>query len=209
MGITLKVPSGKRIVGEIQTAFGYLRRQLWSAPDALSLTAAKTGQATSSSVITTVTSFTAQPDFPRAVSIDPGGTTADVPAGDVVVTGTNIRDEVITDSVTFAANATAPINTVKAFKTLTSVVFPIQDGASATYDIGYADALGLDRAMSGNEVIMATADGVYETTRPTVVFDATDVEKNMVTLDTALDASLDVAISFISTEKTAKVGSTA
>ena len=208
MGIIEKVPSGKRIVGEIQTAFGYLRRQIMSAPLALSLTVMKTAAATSSSVTTDVTTFDAQPDFPRAISVDPGGTTADVPAGDVTVTGTNIRDELISDAITFAANATAAKATVKAFKTVTSVLFPIQDGASATYDIGVTDALGLDRAMSGNEVILATADGVYETTRPTVVFNATEVEGNMVTLNTALDTSLNVAISFISTEKTAKVGST-
>ena len=200
MGIISKVPSGKRIVGEIQTAFGYLRRQLWTAPDALDLNGMKSAVATSNSVTTDVTSFLAQPDFPRLINVDPGGTTADVPSGDVVVTGTNIRDEVISDAITFAANATASINTVKAFKTVTSVLFPVQDGASATYDIGWADGLGLDRAMSGNEVILATADGVYETTRPTVVFDADEVEKNFVTIDTSLDASLDVAISFISTE---------
>ena len=63
--------------------------------------------------------------------------------------------------------------------------------------------------MSGNEVLAVTMDGVYETTRPTVTANATDVSKNTVDPNTALDASKDVVADFISTEKTAKVGSTA
>ena len=192
-----------------QSGFGYFRRQKWTNPAALSLTALKTGVATSNTVTTTVSTFDAQPDFARCISVDPGGTTADVPAGDVTVNGTNIRGEVISDTITFAANATAALATTKAFKTVTSVVFPIQDGAAATYDIGYTDALGLDRCMSGNEVLAVTMDGVYETTRPTVTANATDVSKNTVDPNTALDASKDVVADFISTEKTAKVGSTA
>lgn len=194
---------------ELQSAFGYIRRQKWTNAVALSLTAMKTGQATSASVITTVTTFDLQPDFARCISVDPGGTTADVPAGDVTVNGTNIRGEVISDIITFAANATAAIATLKAFKTVTSVVFPVQDGAAATYDIGYTDAMGLDRCMAGNEVILATMDGVYETTRPTVVAHATNVSNNTIDPNTALDAGKDLVAVFVSTEKTNKVGSTA
>lgn len=195
-----------QVVGERQTSFGYLRRQTWTDPVAIDADRILNDQATSASVVTTVTSFLAQPDFARKITVTPGGTTTDVPAGDVTITGTNIRDEEITDTITFAANATAAGSTTKAFKTVTEIEFPIQDGAGATYDVGVSDALGLDRCMNGDEVVLVTIDGVQETTRPTVTANSTDVSKNTIDSNTALDASVDVVVAFFSTEKTNKVG---
>lgn len=199
----------KKVVGEVQSAFGYLRRQKWTNPVAVDADRLKAAQATSDSVITTVTTFLAQPDFARKITVTPGGTTASVPAGDVTITGTNIRDEEITDVCTFAANDTAAQATLKAFKTVTSVVFPIQDGAGATYDVGVNDALGLDRCMSANEVLRATMDGAIEATLPTVTFNATDISKNTVDSNTALNAALDLAVVYIATELTSKKQTTA
>jgi hypothetical protein len=99
------------------------------------------GQATSASVVTTVTEFLAQPDVPSVITVLPGGTTADVPAGDVTITGTDIGDNVISEAVTFAANASAAQESTYAFKTVTSIAFPVQDGASATYDVGWGKRL--------------------------------------------------------------------
>lgn len=211
MGFKIRQPDEKlpHIVGEVQSAFGYVRRQKWTNPVATDADRLANDVATSDSVITTVTSFLAQPDFARKITITPGGTTTDVAAGNITVTGTNIRGEVITEDVAIAANASAAVVTTKAFKTVTSVVFPIQDGAAATFDIGVNDALGLDRCMAGNEVMLATADGVYETTRPTVTFNATDVSKNTIDLNTALDASVDVVAVYVSVEKTGKRNTTA
>lgn len=193
----------------IQVNAGYIRRQKWTDPVAVSATRLKTAQATSNSVTTTVTSFSAQPDFARKITVTPGGTTTDVPAGDVTITGTNIRDEVITDTITFAANASSAGSTSKAFKTVTSVVFPVQDGGSATYGIGVSDAMGLDRCMSEAAVIDAYIDGTRETTAATVTYDASDVSKNTVDPNTALDASKDLVVLFVPTELTAKTGSSA
>lgn len=212
LGIT-GIPKEKfmrRSVGELQAgAFGYIRRQKWTDAIATSATRLKTAQATSDSVTTTVTSFTAQPDFARQIIITPGGTTADVPAGAVALTGTDIRGTVITDTITFAANATAAVASAKAFKTVTSVVFPIQDGAGATYDIGVNDALGLDRCMTGNEVILATIDGAYETTRPTVTYSSTVVSLNTIDSNTALNAARDLVAVFVATERTTSGATTA
>lgn len=196
-------PKGTSILGEVQSTFGYLRRQAWTAPVALAAANLLALTATSASETTTLTP-TAQPDVPRGISVTPGGTTADVAAGSYVVTGTNIRDEVITETLTFAANATNKQVTTKAFKTVTSVLVPIQDGAGATFSIGVEDNFGLDRKMSGNEVILMTADGVQETTAPTVTFSATAIESNTVNPDTAADASVDFAVLYVSTEKTDK-----
>lgn len=192
-----------------QVASGYLRVQRWTNPLAASATRLKTNQATSNSATTVVTSFTAQPDFARKITITPGGTTADVPAGDVTIVGTNIRGESITDVITFAANASTLGSTAKAFKTVTSITFPIQDGGAATYNIGISDALGLDRCMREAAVLDAYADGVRETTAATVTFDSDEVEKNTVDLNTALNAAVDVAVAFIATELTNKAGTSA
>jgi len=212
MGQAIRQPGQKflkTISGEVQSAFGYLRRQAWTNAIAVDADRILNDQATSSSVVTVVTSYLAQPDFARKVSITPGGTTADVPAGDVTIVGTNIRDEAITDVITFAANATAVGSTLKAFKTVTSITFPVQDGAAATYDVGVIDALGLDRCMSANEVLRATMGGTIETTLPTVTFHVTDVSKNTVDPNTALDATVDLAVVYIATELTSKKQTTA
>lgn len=153
-------------------------------------------QATSDSVTTTVTTFLAQPDVCRNLEILPGGTTADVPAGDITVTGTNCRDEAITETFTLTANqATADVG-IKAFKTVTSIVFPIQDGAAATYDVGTGEKLGLTHCMGGDHMVFSTFNDIYEGTRATVVYDVDEVEKNTVQLDSALDGS-DVEIFYI------------
>ena len=208
MGITKKTPHSKDVVGETQSAFGYIRRQVWTDPILADVDRLLADNVSSSSVVTTVTSFLAQPDHPRNITITPTGTTTDVAAGNYVITGTNIRGEVITDTIVIAANASTLQSGTKAFDTVTSFLIPIQDGAAATFDLGVGDVLGLDRAMSGNEVIMATADGVYETTRPTVTFSSTAVESNTIDIDTSLDGSVDVVAVFVSTEKTGKIGST-
>jgi hypothetical protein len=187
-------------VSLILSGGGYLRKQEWTDPLAASATRLKTAAATSNSVVTNVTSFTAQPVEARKIIVTPGGTTADVPTGDVVITGTNIRGETITDTLTFAANDTAAQTSVKAFKTVTNVLFPIQDGASATYDIGITDAMGLDRCMPVAGVVDAYVNGTRETTAPTVTFHATDVSKNTVDPNTALDASKDLYVLFWTSE---------
>lgn len=208
MGFFNKLQGHQVLIGDIQSANGYMRRQKWTDPVAVSATRLKTAAATSGSVVTNVTTFTAQPDFARKIIVTPGGTTADVPTGDVVITGTNIRGETITDTLTFAANDTGAQTSLKAFKTVTNVLFPVQDGASATYGIGVTDAMGLDRCMAESAVIDAYLDGTRETTAATVTAHATDVSKNTVDPNTALDASKDLVVIFVSTEVTAKAGST-
>jgi hypothetical protein len=116
---------------------------------------------------------------PRNITVTPGGTTADVAAGNITVTGTNFYNEVITEDIAILANASTIVSGAKAFKTVTSVVFPIQDGAGATYTIGVGDVLGLKNCLdSAGDVAWAVFNNAYEGTRPTCVADADEVEKN-------------------------------
>ena len=148
------------------------------------------GQATAADAVTVVTTFLKQPPFPRNLTILPGGTTASVPAGDVVVTGLDFAGAVISEDFAFLANATDATEGACAFKEITSITFPIQDGAGATYDVGWSDKIGLPYAFAHNAVLGATRDGVRETTFPTVTYDASDVSKNTVKLNGALNGKV-------------------
>ena len=148
------------------------------------------GQATAADAVTTVTTFLAQPPFPRTITITPGGTTADVKAGNITVTGTNINDAVITEAVAILANATEAVETTKAFKTVTSVSFIAQDGAAATYDVGFGDKLQLPFMSAINIVLDAYLDGVREATFPAVTLDADEIEKNTIDLSSALNGKV-------------------
>lgn len=100
-------------------------------------------QATSDSVVTTVSSG----DFLNQVNqkigptcgmvvITPGGTTADVPAGDITVVGEDMQGNALTDILTLTANQASAEEGDAMFSKVTSIAFPAQDGAAATYDFG-------------------------------------------------------------------------
>jgi hypothetical protein len=162
---------------------------IWEDPIAADADRLLVDEATSASAITTSTTFVAQPDVARNIEVLPGGTTADVPAGDVTINGTDIEGNVISEAVTFAANATTKQVTAKAFKTVTSVVFPIQDGAGATYDVGIGDKLGLTWAYSALRADYAVLGTTLEGTLPTLAANVTTPSANTVDLNSALDGS--------------------
>ncbi|MGW6120447.1 hypothetical protein ACWFRF_15500 [Nocardia sp. NPDC055165] len=200
--MALKKPMGRTAFAEVQSKAGAIRLQKFTDVATASAAAILSAQATSNSVITTVVSFLAQPDFARNIVITPGGTTGDVPAGDIVVTGTNIRGQVISETFTLTADQSSASTGSKAFKTITSIVFPVQDGAAATYNVGTGVKLGLDRKMSVASVLDAYVDGVRETTMPTVAFSATLISGNTVITNTAPNGSRDFTIAFITPEIT-------
>lgn len=154
------------------------------AADTDGVHAAITGSASEAQ---TVTADISDPPYPRNITITIGGTTADVAAGDIVVTGTNIADEVISETFTLTANQETAETGAYAFKTVTSILVHQQDGAAATFTFGYGDILGLPYMLDKKTLVMACLDGVIETTAATVVADADEVEKNTVDLNSALN----------------------
>lgn len=94
----------------------------------------------------TYATFAAQPDFPRNLTVTPGGTTANVLAGSVVISGLDLRGGAISE--TFAISATQSTATTgnKAFSKVLSVVFPAA-GASTTWSVGIGTKLGLSHCM--------------------------------------------------------------
>jgi hypothetical protein len=72
-----------------------------------------------------------------------GATPADAPAT-ALITGTNMDGAAQTETVNIAQTATIA-NGVKAFKTITSVVYSAGDGAAATVSIGFGLKFGLGK----------------------------------------------------------------
>lgn len=177
---------------------GVIRSKRWVAPAAAAV-AAILAAVTDNGSDRDITSGFTQPAVPRAVSATAGGTAADVKAIQVTVYGTNIDDQVISETLpAFTVNTTGSVSGSKAFKTITRVVIPAHDGTGATTSIGILDKLGLDRCLNrGNTVMFMTADGVYETTRPTVAASATAIESNTVDPNTALDADNDFEVFWV------------
>lgn len=147
----------------------------------------------------TVTSFTAQPSVPRVLTVTPTGTTADVAAGSVVITGTSINNDVITDTLAFLENASTATAGVVAFKTVTSISFPAEDSPySATWTVGVNDYLGLKFCMDeAGDLAWTVADATFEGTRATCTADADEVEKNVCDPNTSPDGSKDFTFYFI------------
>lgn len=177
----IKTPNERRIVYEVMAAKGYVRRQKWTHP-ALGSTTAIHAAINSTAVLTTGIT---NPDFPRVLSVVSAGSGHNA-AGDVVIHGTDIRGNAISDTITL--NGNTAVNGVKAFKTVTSIDLSGVTGndANNTVAIGTGPSLGLDRIMTADEYINGSVDGTYESTRATITYDATDISKNTVKFNTAL-----------------------
>ena len=127
---------------------------------------------------------------PRNLTVTGTGTAADVPADSVVIEGTNINDEAITESFLFTVNDNTAIVGAKAFKTVTKVTFPAGDGADWQATVGWGDKLGLPYMLSHNTILAAYLNNTLEGTAPTVVVDDDEIEKNTIDLHSALNGTV-------------------
>jgi hypothetical protein len=180
---------GRRNVMAISFVSNDLRRPAVATVAAVH--AAITGSA---SVVTNVTTGFLELDVPRNLSVTPAGTTADVAAGDVTVTGTNVEGKVISETFTFLANASTATVGNKAFKTVTSVSIPVQDGAAATFSIDTGSKLGIGMrniASMPIKLLARSAAGVETLEDASAsAFSSTLVESNTVTTTTTLDGAV-------------------
>ncbi len=171
-----------------------LERQDFGTPIVATTNRIKTTYAGPTSAAALVlTSFTAQPDVPRNVTITPTGTTGDVEACVIVVAGTNYYDAAISENFTFIADASTVQTGNKAFKTVTSVTWPAncESGSfGATWIIGVGEKIGLKSCMANaGDWVWSEVAGVYETTRATIAASATAVESNTADFNGTMDAS--------------------
>lgn len=169
---------------------------------ASSATVIKSGYAgPTSAAAVTLTSFAAQPDVPRTLSVTPGGTTGDIEACVVVVSGTDYLNNSISENFTFAANATLKVTGLKAFKTVSSVVWPADcesGGFAATWSVGTESALGLKRCITNaGDFLFSLLSGSKEATAPTLHSSGnSSVASNTVTFNGALNGSNDFILYF-------------
>lgn len=168
-----------------------LEHYQWLDP-ALSQTVLSAGAA-NINLPTTFSTFAAQPDFPRNIVITPTGSTGSVVAGTGVVTGTNIYGKVITENFSFTNAQSTATTGSKAFKTVTSVLFPAPNNTGVTVNVVTGIKLGIPRCMdvAGNYVF-SEYEGVYETSRGTAAVNSTAVESNTFQANGTLDGAHDV-----------------
>lgn len=152
------------------------------------------GIATSTSKKTTATpsdqTFVAQPPCARNITVKVAASTAgNIAEGTVKVTGTNIANEEITETFTFAADTAATKTGSKAFKTVTSVEIPVQDGTGVTFDVGFGELLGLPYKLSLARLLCAFNDGVADSDVTSAV-SASAIESNTIDFGGSLDGSV-------------------
>lgn len=171
-----------------------LEKQSFGALAAASANNIKSAYAgATSAAAVTLSSFLAQPDAPRNIVITPGGTTGDVEACVIVVNGTNYFDQSISENFTFIADQSTAVTGSKAFKSISSVVFPANcesGGFAATWSIGQGEKIGLKRCMddAGNWA-WSSVGGAYETTRATVAASASAIESNTADFNGTMNGS--------------------
>lgn len=127
----------------------------------------------------------------RNITATAGGTSGDIKAVQVIVEGTNINDETISETLPiFSADTTGTVVGSKIFKTVTKITIPAMDGTGATTAIGFGDILGIPYLLEHNTVLRACLNNVAETTAPTVTASATVIESNSVDLYSSLDGHI-------------------
>jgi len=183
-------------------SYGYTNTKKVAAAAGTALVhAAITG---SSSAATTVTSSITDPDVPRNLTVTAGGTAGDIAAGNVTITGTNVEGKVITEDFAITVDTAGTITGNKAFKTVTSILIPQQDGAAATYAIGVGSKIGLNHRLASTagtgtvRIVSITTAGVktLQSAPSAVASSATLVESNTVTPSTLPNGTTSYSIHY-------------
>ncbi|MCX7924136.1 MAG: hypothetical protein N3B21_19330 [Clostridia bacterium] len=131
-----------------------------------------------------ITTGITNPLTPRNVSIVGGAAGQN---GVVTITGTNYKDEVITESIT--SNGTTTVQGAKAFKTITNIALPVQNAGGDTIQVGFGNNLGLPFYLPYNTCLNAYLNKVKEGTAPTIATNATAIESNTMLLNSALNGN--------------------
>lgn len=134
----------------------------------------------------TITTFDAQPDVPRTVTVKGGQAGMNKK---VKVTGLNVLGQEISEEIT--CNGAGAIAGTKAFYTITKVELPVWNtDAVDTVSVGFGAKLALPYKLGYNTVFSAYLNGVREATAPTITVDAVAIEKNTIELNSAFNGSL-------------------
>lgn len=168
---------------------GFVTHESWTAAEAAAASATGVHAAvTDNGASQTITTGITNPPCARNITATAGGTAGDIKAISVVVTGTNVNDEVITETLpAFTGDTGGSVVGSKAFKTVTSITIPAHDGTGATTAIGFGDKLGLHYERAEIPCIASYLNHVLEATAATIAASATAFESNTIDLDSALN----------------------
>lgn len=126
---------------------------------------------------TTITTEITNPDVPRNVTIK--GNVAGI-TGNVVITGTNVLDAVITETI--ALNAATEVLGTKAFKTVTQIVVPARNAGGDTVSVGIGKVIGLPHIVAyAGLLLVKLFEGSADT--GTLAVDSDEIEKNVFSLN--------------------------
>jgi hypothetical protein len=125
---------------------------------------------------TVVTTGIVLPDAPRVLSIT--GNQAGI-AGDVVIEGTSIDDEPISETIALDEGNT--VNGTLAFKTVTKITLPAKTGSGDTVSVGTLDVFGIPHALPNAALLLFKLfDGSSDA--GTLAVDADVLELNQYTI---------------------------
>jgi hypothetical protein len=145
---------------------------------------------TSTALTQVITTGITNPAYARNITATAGGTAADIKAIQVIIEGTNMDNETITETLpAFTVDTAGTVAGTKAFRTVTKVTIPAHDGTGATTAIGFGEVLGIPYKLAHNSVLLAYHNNAREGTLPTVATSATVLESNTFDLNTALNGS--------------------
>ncbi len=126
----------------------------------------------------------------RNVTVSQTAVGAEDTNGTIVVVGTDLAGNAITETIT--PNGGATVAGAKCFATITSVTgagWVIGEG-NDTVTVGFGALIGLpDKLTDTAQVLCASLNNAKQATAPTVTVSATALESNTVDLDSALDGT--------------------
>jgi len=109
--------------------------------------------------------------------------------GNVVITGTNYADQIITETIVL--NGTTVVEGTKAFKTVTEIDLPIMTNVSGdTTSVGFGEKLGIPYKLSHNTILNTYLDNVKEAIAPIVTTDAVALENNTIKINSILNGKI-------------------
>lgn len=177
--------------------------QKWTQPDAPAAATVLAATVLTTAVQTISTAIT-NPDFARVLSIT-GAMAGGSLTGNVVITGTDIRGDTISNTIALNNNGT--VAGTKAFRTISSIQLPVKVTTNDTVSVGITDLLGLEMIPAYAVAISGHHNGTLEGTLPTITAGAT-IDLCSADFNSACAADHDQAVVFYTADRPSKLSRT-
>jgi hypothetical protein len=161
--------------------------QSWTAPVVAANTGVHAAITLPASDTTVVTTAITNPDVPRTIRLKGNQSTCQGLV--VIIAGTDILSNAITESVTMGGAFATPTDSTKAFATVTSITVPTQGASGDTISAGPGAALGLDNYCSADSFGGEASISSFK-------YSSTVISLNVVTLSATLNGSANQFIAY-------------